>query len=512
MAKKKARVSVSKGPKKGTSAPKRGAKSKSAVTVRMYCQGLGDCFLISFPRKSDKPFRVLIDCGVFQKTPDDNAKLNAVAQDLRNETGGEIDILVITHEHWDHIAGFSFANAVFQKFDFKQVWLSWAENPKDPDAKKVKAAIGKQRATIAAAMQALEKAGGFGAVANPGLKKHLEETSQLMGFFGPAAAAKDAPRMKLGETMDWLRSKVSDNAFREPGECLALPGTQGVKAYILGPPKDIAAIRKMDPTGDQGYRNLAATASLTGAIEWLINANPQTDLPPGPFDDCYGLSVDEAQSEPFYRDHYGFPNDSLGPGSQAWRRIDDDWLGALGRFALQLDVGVNNTSLALAFELPDGRTLIFPGDAQIGNWLSWDTVKFKDEHHKELPATSKDLLNRAVFYKVGHHGSHNATRKAGGLEEMTSGDLVAMIPTDEDFAKTKHPPKDGWKMPFSVLYKALKQQTDTRIARADFNESKTTQLVSASESGSSFLKRLSFSSQPLLPKLKSRPLFVEYTL
>ena len=70
---------------------------------------------------------------------------------------------------------------------------------------------------------------------------------------------------------------------------------------------------------------------------------------------------------------------------------------------------MNNSSLAVAFELPGGHTLIFPGDAQFGNWLSWDRVEFKDESGKALPVTTKQLLNRAVVYKVGHHGSHNAT-------------------------------------------------------------------------------------------------------
>jgi hypothetical protein len=267
----------------------------------------------------------------------------------------------------------------------------------------------------------------------------------------------------------------------------------------------------MDPTGDQGYRHLAAAASMTGAIEWLTATGEKLDLPPGPFDDCYALSAEEAKVDPFFREHYGFADDPLAADSSAWRRIDDDWLGAVGRLALQLDVGVNNTSLALAFELPDGRTLIFPGDAQIGNWLSWDQVKFKDEHGKELTTTAQDLLNRAVFYKVGHHGSHNATRKSGGLESMTSGHLVAMIPTDESFARTKHPPKDGWKMPFDLLYAALKKQTSSRIVRADFDKTKTKELSGDSDAGNDFLKRLTFSHQPLLNG-ETRPLYIEYTL
>jgi hypothetical protein len=47
-------------------------------------------------------------------------------------------------------------------------------------------------------------------------------------------------------------------------------------------------------------------------------------------------------------------------------------LGLAGRLALQLDSDTNNTSLVLAFELgKSGRVLLFPGDAQVGNWLSW---------------------------------------------------------------------------------------------------------------------------------------------
>ena len=41
----------------------------------------------------------------------------------------------------------------------------------------------------------------------------------------------------------------------------------------------------------------------------------------------------------------------------------------------------NNTSLALAFELIEkgrvGKVLLFPADAQVGNWLSWHGEKMK---------------------------------------------------------------------------------------------------------------------------------------
>jgi hypothetical protein len=95
---------------------------------------------------------------------------------------------------------------------------------------------------------------------------------------------------------------------------------------------------------------------------------------------------------------------------------------------------------------------------------------------------------------------------------MTSGNLVAMIPTDQAFAETKRPPKEGWKMPFAPLYAALKEYTDSRISRADFNKQQTGKLVPDSSAGQEFDKRLTFSSQPLLPSLKTHPLYVEYAL
>ena len=55
---------------------------------------------------------------------------------------------------------------------------------------------------------------------------------------------------------------------------------------------------------------------------------------------------------------------------------------------------------------------------------------------------SDDLLARTVLYKVGHHGSHNATLREKGLELMASGELTAMIPVNRVTAK-----KMEWLMP-----------------------------------------------------------------
>jgi hypothetical protein len=183
-----------------------------------------------------------------------------------------------------------------------------------------------------------------------------------------------------------------------------------------------------------------------------------------PFDKKYQIALKDAATDEFFRDHYY----GSGTGdSEAWRRIEGDWTGGAAGFALQLDSDTNNTSLVLAFELPDGRVLLFPGDAQVGNWESWhaDPDGKKQAWTVEgRQVSAEQLLERTVLYKVGHHGSHNATLREKGLEMMTDKNLVAMVPVDVYIAQSK---KRWTKMPFDPLMSRLAEVTQGRILQAD---------------------------------------------
>ena len=73
------------------------------IRVRMYRQdGIGDCFLLSFP-KSEGMSHMLIDCGVLKGTEDGKARMQAIVRDIAKTTNGRLDVLVVTHEHWDHV-------------------------------------------------------------------------------------------------------------------------------------------------------------------------------------------------------------------------------------------------------------------------------------------------------------------------------------------------------------------------------------------------------------------------
>ena len=101
------------------------------------------------------------------------------------------------------------------------------------------------------------------------------------------------------------------------------------------------------------------------------------------------------------------------PTNAAWRRMTADDAADAGALALAMNNATNNASLVLAFELSKGgKVLLFVGDAQAGNWRSWSDDEFDDDGNSKV--TGGDLLGRTVLYKVGHHGSHNATMKGSG--------------------------------------------------------------------------------------------------
>ena len=110
--------------------------------------------------------------------------------------------------------------------------------------------------------------------------------------------------------------------------------------------------------------------------------------------------------------------------------------------------------------MDSGHVALFAADAQVGNWLSWQGLEWEAGGKT---VTGPDLLRRTVYYKVGHHGSENATLSAKGLELMESPDLSAFIPTNADDALNV-----GWgRMPFDKILDRLKEKTSGRVVRAD---------------------------------------------
>ena len=487
----------------------------SGVTVRMYRQGLGDCFLLAFPTgQPGQAFYMLIDCGVIFGTQSAASKMQDVATDIEAATGGDIHLLVATHEHWDHLCGFLFAGDIFQRMRIHNLWLAWTEDPTDTLAQQLQAEFHANRAALRMALSLISDPDTAAPITN------------LLHFFGDPMAASgsgtgiaSANLQNTGAALQAIRDFASKmNAspvYRRPGEgplslpqVNGLPGISNVRIYVLGPPHDEKTLKDINPStkGQEVYKlgtgasqdsTGGAGEALTASKAFFLAVQDEDQISSAekelhelsfPFDQNVRISSEEAKQNEFFRTYYGFddPATPAGTGAEqsekrkdkAWRRIDDDWLGAAGEFALQLDSYTNNTSLVLAFELVNTKkVLLFVADAQIGNWLSWDNLSWSLPDANGTPQTIRigDLLARTVLYKVGHHGSVNATIRGygstpKGLELMTSPDLVAMIPVDRQMALKKR-----WNMPCEPVLQRLEDKTSQRVLRIDDNTPPRTQ-------------------------------------
>jgi beta-lactamase superfamily II metal-dependent hydrolase len=412
--------------------------------VRMYRQGLGDCFLLAFGTKDKEQKYVLIDCGVLIGTQNADTSMKQVVSDIQEATGGHLDILVITHEHWDHISGFIQAQEEFDKITVDQVWLSWTEDPKNPLARELR---NRRKMALNTLRLALNRLGASKSM-------YTARIQSVWEFFGTGL---EAVSVRTEEALDWVKKKWTDHQYCTPGdEPLTIKGLPNVHFFVLGPPTDIKYIRKSSPSKGQVYLSERVGSELglylkaLGTYETSVRRVSDQRDQGAPFNPAYACKPDESaigDLDSRYR-------------SEEWRTIDTDWLGTAGELALQLDTHTNNTSLVLAIELSSGgHVLLFPGDAQVGNWLSWEDVTWTGKYSD---VTAKDLLAKTVLYKVGHHGSHNATLKEQGLERMTSSDLSALIPVDRKMAAKKK-----WRMPYKPLWDRLTELTGGRVVLVD---------------------------------------------
>lgn len=478
-----------------------------SVSVRMYCHGFGDCFLLTFRREEQPVYRMLIDCGMLTG---DTGTLKQVIADIKEACAdtGKLDLVVQTHQHKDHISGFNLkdkdGSLLWDGIEVEQVWQAWTENT-GPDgdelAKKLKVKHEKKKKALARALgiykqqidseehRTMLDSEYRGDEYLAAQQRYAAALGQILNFFDIDAAEVDRAAAgadgELGLTMkdamsyfkERRRRKGSpDITFWDPGELADADSTglEGVNFYFLGPPKDYDKLRLMeDHSHEEMY--LSDMGLSDNFFMALSNGGGNGGETLSPFPGRYILEQkDLSAADKKDPDHVW--NLYHGEG-QKWRSIGVDWLHNAGALALHLDSYTNNTSLVIAIEFEQsGKVLLFPADAQIGNWISWTEPGSEDPGEPNLQwevkrkngtetVVAEDLLKRTVFYKVGHHASHNATARKHGLELMTSKELVAMIPVDEAVAKKQG--KKGWKMPAEDLYERLLQKTRGRIIRLD---------------------------------------------
>ena len=142
-------------------------------------------------------------------------------------------------------------------------------------------------------------------------------------------------------------------------------------------------------------------------------------------------------------------------------RLGRQQVNSLLRIVRILDDVLNNTSVVLLIDVPaaggEPVRLLFGGDAQIENWEY--ALKVVDGHEENL-----DLLRKVDVYKVGHHGSRNATPRTlfnlwsePGTKQRP---MMALLSTKFGV----HGKTEATKVPRKTLVAAL----DTRMTEPNF--------------------------------------------
>lgn len=385
-------------------------KAKSAISVRMYNVGFGDCFLVRIPG-AKRELKVLVDCGTIAAS--NIAMPDVVATLISDVTDADgvprIDVVVGTHRHADHVSGFG--DTRWNDVEVKEIWLPWTEDPKDPHAK----AIRETQSRLARALQFVwrQKLNAAGADTESaerylGVAENALSNQQAMAMLHKGFKGK-ARRRFLAAAESGVKPFKSD-------------ALDGVTSYVLGPSKSVDVIRDMTPPKQTTYLRQFKMDTASQSVEFKAFE---------PFGSEWVVTTAEYEWEHLVLDPKEVNllkefSDTADPG-----------------ITVALDKAVNGTSLVLVFELGDA-VLLFPGDAQ---WGTWNAILGDEE--------ARELLSRVNFFKVGHHGSHNATPK-DFVTDVLQNSCCAMMST-----------KTGkWaSIPRQPLVQALEGKT--RLARSD---------------------------------------------
>ena len=398
----------------------------SGIRVRMYRVGFGDFFLLTLKTPAGLK-HILIDCGVHAC---DIRTINTAVAHMAAVTGHNLSLVIMTHRHADHISGFAKCKDVFSQFNIEQVWMSWFENPNDTDAAKFQNGMAMVARQLTVALAA----------------RNSPDDDELY-FMAENITGEPMALSEGGGGSNAVALKVLHGGFKnkapvayyKAGDLPTLPKDlvdAGLTAQILGPPHDLDLVKQMDGKNE----------------EYLAENDPAVAAKIEPFGRVFRTKGSDYPKDAFY--DYGRKE-----VEQAARDAQPDMLAAKAK---QADNTLNNQSLVVLFTF-NGKHLLFAGDAQWGNWENFLYGGKIGTGPNKLTDSSRKILASLDFYKVGHHGSTNATPK-DALAAMREG-CVAMVSTQPGCYGGKNGAPT--EVPRGLLLDAIEKRTDNQLARSD---------------------------------------------
>lgn len=415
------------------------------IRIRMYNVGFGDCFLLTFRYPGKAPARhLLVDFGT-TGAPKNQGKglLDRVARDIATTVGTEPFAVVATHRHADHIAGFdpgkdgNGSGAVIAALKPRVVVQPWTEDPKLPrDATAPKGLRG-----MAARRMTLDRLHLISEHTLRNLVPRLTRTAATKQFAAELSFLGEDNLKNLAAVKQLMKMGTNEYVHagkKTPRLSAFLPG---VKVSVLGPPtvQQHEEVKRQRTRDEDEYWHLQSRA--------------------------FGLAAGKGTTADAGAPLFPRARASTGraaPEAARWlvRRQRQEHAEGLLQLVRSLDSAMNNTSVILLFECGQQK-LLFPGDAQIENW----SYTLGDEKRR---ARLKDV----TVYKVGHHGSLNATpmtlwRKVwfppGTKPPVAAKRMVSLLSTMHGKHGGKH--GESTEVPRTRLVNALKR--NTRLASTE---------------------------------------------
>jgi beta-lactamase superfamily II metal-dependent hydrolase len=401
-----------------------GAAGQANIRIRMYRIGFGDFFLMTIPGKSG-PAHILVDCGVHAKPI---GSMNDCVQNMAQVTGKNLALVILTHYHADHMSGFASNYDDFSEFSVGAVWITNRLDPKNPDASKFMAQLTSVAQQLKMQLGAREDDAG------------IEAQYKVENALG--VASTDGGGGSNVKALQMLRSGFKNKPpvyYYQGGDAPILPDElEGmITAEVLAP-------SSKDSAGE-----FAASDNKT---EQYLAALGDDGVP-----DAKRIQPFDPKKWPGSADEYPKATfEELDGIHEMEKTLGGMQPDALAAAADKLDGTLNNQSLVVLFTC-NGKKLLFVGDAQWGNWAYWLYGKAVTGTAPELSQRAQDILGSIDFYKVGHHGSTNATPipVVGALNKNCS----AMCSTaTHAYNGVPKPP----------LIEALKTRTGNRLVRSDW--------------------------------------------
>jgi beta-lactamase superfamily II metal-dependent hydrolase len=427
-----------------TKQPAPEADTTESVRVRMYRVGFGDFFLLTVPG-TNGPAHVLIDCGVHAKPV--AGAMDACIADLKATTNGRLSLVIVTHAHADHLSGFATNYDDFLGFDVEKVWLS---NRLDPSNQGAAAFLG-QLTAVASAIEP-----HLGARTDEAAVQAAVKVENALGPLNPATGKRGN-----ADALELLRSGFQGKAqvhYYQGGDTADLPSAlEGMMTAQILSPSPLDSGGAFSATDNRDAQYLAA-AGDAGAIPHATDLEPFEKAWPGRADDYPRSAFDEFDTGLHGEDHT-----SSGDGEANLRAtLATMQPDALLAAADKLDGTLNNQSLVVLFTSQD-KKLLFVGDAQWGNWAYWLYEQGATGALPTMTPAATNILSTIDFYKVGHHGSTNATPIP--VVAALNTDCVAMVSTATGAYGT---PSKHTEVPRTALLAALEARTGNRTVRSDW--------------------------------------------